>query len=119
MIEKKIRLIIFAVTYPRIYFELISKNNWDRFRIEGTTCGLVPIYRPGKYEMKLNCLRIKPKSLTENLKRYFIGDYMSCNDITWYGLPSLINGNDDKVNFFLLYQLDAPKKKKSEHNEPL
>lgn len=71
---------------PYIYFEVISKDTFDRFRTEGITYTRLPVYA-GLFDFRLNCLRILPNNLSSNLRRFFIGDYMNYDDVTWFGLP--------------------------------
>lgn len=72
---------------PYIYFEVISKDYWDRYRTEGLTYKNIPVSAPGSYFYNLCCFRLRPQSLSSNLKRFFIGDCSNFNDITWIGLP--------------------------------
>ncbi|XP_022902728.1 tectonic-like complex member MKS1 [Onthophagus taurus] len=71
---------------PFIYFEIISKDTFNRFRIEGISYLKLPIL-PGSYEKRLECLRIRPDNISNELRRFFIGDFMSYDDITWFSMP--------------------------------
>lgn len=74
-------------TVPHIYFEIISKDSWDRYRNEGISYKNLPISQPGSYLFELHCLRVLPQNLSGNLKRFFIGDYKCYDDITWIARP--------------------------------
>lgn len=78
---------------PYIYFEVISKDTWNRFRTEGLTYKSLPISQPGIYEYDLPCFRICPKNPLLKMKRFFIGDYASYNDLSWVGLPKDYEGS--------------------------
>lgn len=72
---------------PYIYLEVISKDSWNRYRTEGLTYKNLPLSKPGKYQYDLQCFRLIPDSISGQLRRFFIGDCSSYNDITWIGLP--------------------------------
>lgn len=69
---------------PYIYFEVISKDYWDRYRCEGLTYKNLPI-KPGNYRCQMNCFRLLP-GVSGRLRRFFIGD-CSGYDVTWIGMP--------------------------------
>lgn len=72
---------------PYIYFEVVSKDSWSRFRTEGLAFQCLPVFKAGYSEYRLNCLRICPGGVSGELRRFFIGDFACYNDITWVGLP--------------------------------
>lgn len=72
---------------PYIYFEVISKDTWSRFRTEGLAYQCLPVFKAGYWEFQLNCVRICPRGIIGELRRFFIGDCGSCADISWIGLP--------------------------------
>lgn len=78
--------------YPHVYFEVISKDSWDRFRCEGLTYYCLPITKAGLYEKELHCFRLS-EGRTDELRRFFIGDCSNYEDITWIGVPSNHEGN--------------------------
>ncbi|KAJ8953635.1 hypothetical protein NQ314_007242, partial [Rhamnusium bicolor] len=72
---------------PYIYFEVISKASWDRYRTEGLTYKNLPISNPGCHVYNLSCFRFNTQGPSGNLRRFFIGDCANYNDITWLGVP--------------------------------
>ncbi|XP_045468861.1 Meckel syndrome type 1 protein [Harmonia axyridis] len=78
--------------YPCIYFEVISKGTWERYRCEGLTYHCLPIAKPGIYEYHLPCFRFSEGVISE-LRRFFIGDCSNYSDITWIGLPKSTEGS--------------------------
>lgn len=79
---------------PYIYFEVISKDNWNRYRTEGLTYKNLPIAKPGLYHFELQCFRLLPENISGQLRRFFIGDCSNYKNITGIGLPK----NDDVSN---------------------
>ncbi|KAJ8980389.1 hypothetical protein NQ317_009383 [Molorchus minor] len=67
---------------PYIYFEVISKSSWNRYRTEGLTYKNLPIV--------FGLLQNGPSG---NLRRFFIGDCSNYKDITWIGIPKEHEGN--------------------------
>lgn len=94
---------------PYIYFEVVSKDTWNRFRCEGLSYQCLPVHSSGHYEFQLNCVRISPVGVAAGLRRFFIGDCGGYADITWVGLPkdydvsSVGHGNEifNLCTFFL------------------
>jgi Meckel syndrome type 1 protein len=78
---------------PYVYFEIISKDNWSRYRTEGLTYKNLPVAKPGNYRFELQCFRLIPESISGQLRRFFIGDCSSYSDITWIGLPKDYEGS--------------------------
>ncbi|GJQ85973.1 hypothetical protein Trydic_g21819 [Trypoxylus dichotomus] len=76
-----------SIPLPAIYFEIVSKDTWDRYRTEGLCYKRLPILQPGSYTFEMDCFRISPGSLTGNLRRFFIGDYRSYDDVRWIATP--------------------------------
>lgn len=72
---------------PYIYFEVISKDTWSRFRTEGLAYQCLPVFKPGCWEFKLHCVRICPEGAAGALRRFFIGDCGAYGDVSWVGLP--------------------------------
>lgn len=72
---------------PLIYFQVISRDSWERYRSEGLSYKFIPIFEPTTYEFTAQCIRICPKFPAGELRRYFIGDYFNIDDISWVGLP--------------------------------
>lgn len=82
------RVVLLSVPKPPyIYLEVVSRDSWNRFRSEGFTFKALPVFQPGRHDFQLACVRIRPGNLTGNLRRFFIGDFMSCGDFNWFGLP--------------------------------
>ncbi|XP_063926830.1 tectonic-like complex member MKS1 [Zophobas morio] len=77
---------------PYIYFEIISKDTWSRYRTEGLTYKNLPVAKPGNYRFELQCFRLIPDSISGQLRRFFVGDCSNYNDITWIGLPKDYDG---------------------------
>lgn len=77
----------FVQRLPYIYFEVISKDTWSRFRTEGLAYQCLPVFKSGYCEFQLSCVRICPEGTSGELRRFFIGDCGCYNDITWVGLP--------------------------------
>ncbi|KAK9874303.1 hypothetical protein WA026_002654 [Henosepilachna vigintioctopunctata] len=78
--------------YPYIYFEVISRGSWDRYRCEGLTFKCLPIAKPDSYHFDLPCYRLTDGRMSD-LRRFFIGDCSNYNDITWIGLPKSVKGS--------------------------
>ncbi|KAG5892505.1 hypothetical protein JTB14_034504 [Gonioctena quinquepunctata] len=72
---------------PYIYFEIISKETWERFRTEGLTYKNLPISSPGCYSYTLSCFRFDTQGPYGKLRRFFIGDGYNYKDVRWIGLP--------------------------------
>lgn len=72
---------------PYIYFEVISKDTWNRYRTEGLTYKNLPVSKPGNYNFNLQCFRLTPSNISGQLRRFFIGDCSNYSDITWIGVP--------------------------------
>ncbi|KAJ8956381.1 hypothetical protein NQ318_015119 [Aromia moschata] len=72
---------------PYIYFEIISKTTWDRYRTEGLTYRNLPVSKPGCYLHTLSCFRYL-NGTQGNLRRFFIGDCSNYKDVRWIGLPN-------------------------------
>ncbi|CAG9770212.1 unnamed protein product [Ceutorhynchus assimilis] len=70
---------------PTIYFEIMSKDSWDRYRTEGLCYLNLPISRSGTLKYDLNCFRFTTKSPAGEMKRFFIGDYQNYGDVRWIG----------------------------------
>ncbi|RZC41425.1 Meckel syndrome type 1 protein [Asbolus verrucosus] len=77
---------------PYIYFEIISKDSWSRYRTEGLTYKNLPVAKPGNYRFELQCFRLIPDSISGQLRRFFIGDCSNYSDITWIGVPKDYDG---------------------------
>ncbi|EFA08377.1 Meckel syndrome type 1 protein-like Protein [Tribolium castaneum] len=77
---------------PYIYFEVISKDTWSRYRTEGLTYKALPVAKPGNYRFNLQCFRLIPDRISGQLRRFFIGDCSSYGDLTWVGLPKHYDG---------------------------
>ncbi|XP_044763320.1 Meckel syndrome type 1 protein [Coccinella septempunctata] len=78
--------------FPYIYFEIVSRGSWDRYRCEGLTYRCLPIAKPGFYEYSLPCFRLT-EGVTSELRRFFVGDCSNYNDITWIGLPKSLDSD--------------------------
>lgn len=76
-----------VILAPFVYFEVISKDTWDRYRTEGLSYRALPVSKPGIYEFNLQCIRIVSNNPVENMRRFFIGDCSNYNDISWIGIP--------------------------------
>ncbi|XP_025833633.1 Meckel syndrome type 1 protein isoform X2 [Agrilus planipennis] len=72
---------------PCIYFEVVSKDGWNRYRTEGLAYLVLPVSQPGIYSCKLNCLRMKGAGPLSELRRFFIGDYRGNANIEWINIP--------------------------------
>ncbi|KAF5285141.1 hypothetical protein FQA39_LY16830 [Lamprigera yunnana] len=72
---------------PYIYFEVVSKDTWDRFRTEGVAYTALPILEPGINTYNLRCLRMCPEGLRGSLRRFFIGDFSNCVDTNLVSYP--------------------------------
>ncbi|XP_050299372.1 tectonic-like complex member MKS1 isoform X2 [Anthonomus grandis grandis] len=72
---------------PYIYFEIFSKDSWERFRTEGLSYINLPISQSGYFQYDLNCFRFTTKNPISEMKRYFIGDCQNYSDVTWIGMP--------------------------------
>lgn len=83
---------------PFIYFEVVSKDSWDRFRSEGLAYLLLPVSNPGTYDYTLRCMRLCSTGPYATLRRYFIGDLGNYSDLTWSSIPK-----DSKVTFTNLF----------------
>lgn len=73
---------------PCIYFQIISKSSWERYRTEGIAYQYLPISRPNCYLYDLSCYRFDPGECSGKLRRYFIGDAYNYRDVRWVGLPT-------------------------------
>ncbi|XP_030747630.1 Meckel syndrome type 1 protein [Sitophilus oryzae] len=76
---------------PYIYFEVISKDWWDRYRTEGLTYRNLPICTSGTFGYNLNCFRFTSRDPGGEMRRYFLGDCQNYDDVTWIGLPTDYN----------------------------
>lgn len=72
---------------PYIYFEVVSKDTWSRFRTEGLAYQCLPLFKSGRSEFQLSCIRIRPEGTSGELRRFFIGDCGCYSDVNWVGLP--------------------------------
>lgn len=72
---------------PYIYFEVISKDSWNRYRSEGVAYQHLSVTRAGSFDYSLQCVRLYSQKPLQNLKRFFVGDYSSYDDLTWFGIP--------------------------------
>lgn len=88
--------------FPYIYFEVVSRGSWDRYRCEGLTYHCLPIAKPGSYKYSLPCFRLSD-GVKGELRRFFIGDCSNYNDITWVGLPKSI---EVSKTFFFVHFID-------------
>ncbi|XP_076256521.1 Meckel syndrome, type 1 isoform X1 [Rhynchophorus ferrugineus] len=77
-----------CIKCPYIYFEILSKDSWDRYRTEGLTYKALPICTSGSFTYNLNCFRFTSKGPISEMRRYFLGDCQNYNDVTWIGLPT-------------------------------
>lgn len=83
----RLKFILEPLNSPYIYFEVVSKDTWSRYRTEGLTYKALPILQPGVHVYDLQCLRVTTGKPSGELRRFFIGDCSSYNDITWTGIP--------------------------------
>ncbi|XP_044739901.1 Meckel syndrome type 1 protein [Chrysoperla carnea] len=73
---------------PTIYFEIISKDTWNRYRTEGYAYKTIPINQFGTQHCSLQCIYIKPRTRWGELHHFFIGGCSELDDITWLGTPT-------------------------------
>uniref|UniRef100_A0AAR5QII4 Meckel syndrome type 1 protein n=1 Tax=Dendroctonus ponderosae TaxID=77166 RepID=A0AAR5QII4_DENPD len=72
---------------PYVYFEIISKGSWNRYRTEGLCYLQIPIYSSRTLTHNLKCFRFTKNPISE-MRRYFIGDYQNYDDVSWIGIPN-------------------------------
>ncbi|XP_060532973.1 tectonic-like complex member MKS1 [Cylas formicarius] len=77
---------------PYIYFEVISRDSWERHRTEGLCYRGIPLGTAGAFTFTLHCIRFLPDNILGRLRRSFIGDYKNYNDLTWIGIPQQFQG---------------------------
>ncbi|GLV38423.1 Meckel syndrome type 1 [Carabus blaptoides fortunei] len=78
---------------PTIYFQVISLDCLDRYKVEGLTYKCLPVYTPGKYRLELQCLTVPDNIYNESIRKYFLGDYGNINDLSWLSIPKGYKGN--------------------------
>ncbi|CAH1155526.1 unnamed protein product [Phaedon cochleariae] len=88
---------------PHIYFEIISKSSWDRYRTEGLTYTSLPVSSPGCHNYTLSCFRFDTKGQSGRMRRFFIGDSYNYKDVRWIGLPS----GTEQSNIFNKYGVNT------------
>ncbi|XP_023025425.2 Meckel syndrome, type 1 isoform X2 [Leptinotarsa decemlineata] len=76
---------------PYIYFEIISKGTWDRYRTEGLTYKNLPVSTPGCHSYSLSCFRFDTDGPSSRLRRFFIGDGYNYEDLRRIGPPQQEN----------------------------
>lgn len=79
--------ILDGIKNPYIYFEVVSKDSWDRFRCEGLAYISLPVAVPGRHHYDLHCFRMIHSWPYSELRRSFIGDYRNYDDITSIAIP--------------------------------
>ncbi|EEB11297.1 hypothetical protein Phum_PHUM105540 [Pediculus humanus corporis] len=78
---------LFKVSLPEIIFEVLSIDNYNRYRHEGYTYVSLP-HSPGMYEFNLKCWRAADKKIRSKLERFFIGGGSELEDIFYVGLSN-------------------------------
>ncbi|XP_056633094.1 tectonic-like complex member MKS1 [Diorhabda sublineata] len=90
---------------PCIYFQIISKGSFDRYRTEGLAYQNIPVSRPGCYLYNLSCYRFDPVGYSEKLRRFFIGDAYNYKDPRWIGVPKEKDCENGVFNKFGTYTI--------------
>lgn len=71
-----------------IYFEIVSKDSWSRYRTEGYTYKILPINNLGLQKYTLQCLRLTDTTPFGKRQDFFIGGCSILDDITWLAIPN-------------------------------
>ncbi|XP_066149120.1 tectonic-like complex member MKS1 isoform X2 [Euwallacea fornicatus] len=100
-----------------IYFEVISKDSWDRYRTEGLCYVNLPISQSGTFKYNLRCLRFTGAGPVNEMMRFFIGDCRNYTNVDCIGIPNshqhnslnkfgthTVNTGKLAVKFHLLHQ---------------
>ncbi|XP_064620894.1 tectonic-like complex member MKS1 [Lineus longissimus] len=80
-------------TWPTFYMEVLSIDNWQRYRTEGYAYQQVPS-SPGRSFHKINCWRPVGNSVIPELRRFFIGGSPELEDPTYASTPT---GHNDTL----------------------
>ncbi|KAL1502526.1 hypothetical protein ABEB36_007658 [Hypothenemus hampei] len=78
---------------PYIYFEVLSKDSWDRYRTEGLCYTSLPISHSGMFHYNLKCFRFTTENPISEMRRFFIGDCHNYLDVSWVGVPDNLKEN--------------------------
>uniref|UniRef100_A0ACB8EEI1 Pleiotropic negative transcriptional regulator n=1 Tax=Sphaerodactylus townsendi TaxID=933632 RepID=A0ACB8EEI1_9SAUR len=78
--------------WPVLYFEVLSLDFWQRYRIEGYGFVVLPA-TPGAHTLTVSTWRpVEPGTVSE-LRRFFIGGSPELEDLTYARVPSTFQGD--------------------------
>ncbi|KFP33993.1 Meckel syndrome type 1 protein, partial [Colius striatus] len=77
--------------WPVLYFEVLSLDFWQRYRVEGYGSLVLPA-SPGPYRFTIPTWRPVELGTVAELRRFFIGGSPELEDITYTRIPSTFKG---------------------------
>ncbi|KAM9321348.1 tectonic-like complex member MKS1 [Gastrophryne carolinensis] len=77
--------------WPVVYFEVLSLDFWQRYRVEGYGSVVLPQV-PGKHEITANTWRPVELGTVSELRRFFIGGSPELEDVTYVRIPGTFQG---------------------------
>jgi Meckel syndrome type 1 protein len=107
---------------PRLFFEVVSRDFWDRYRIEGYGQYTLPT-DPVMHD-RIEVHVWKPKeSLRNEMKSFFVGGSSELDDITYAGVPNDFNekfinkfGLDTETSGTIVLQVQVVVQRKNKYN---
>ncbi|XP_075627548.1 tectonic-like complex member MKS1 isoform X6 [Balearica regulorum gibbericeps] len=77
--------------WPVLYFEVLSLDFWQRYRVEGYGSLVLPV-SPGLHTLTIPTWRPVELGTVAELRRFFIGGSPELEDITYVRIPSTFKG---------------------------
>ncbi|NXT80717.1 MKS1 protein, partial [Zapornia atra] len=77
--------------WPVLYFEVLSLDFWQRYRVEGYGSLVLPA-SPGLHQLTISTWRPVELGTVAELRRFFIGGSPELEDITYVRIPSTFKG---------------------------
>ncbi|XP_068010604.1 tectonic-like complex member MKS1 [Melanerpes formicivorus] len=77
--------------WPVLYFEVLSLDSWQRYRVEGYGSLVLPA-SPGLHELTISTWRPVELGTVAELRRFFIGGSPELEDLTYVRIPSTFKG---------------------------
>ncbi|XP_073472683.1 tectonic-like complex member MKS1 [Aquarana catesbeiana] len=77
--------------WPVIYFEVLSLDFWQRYRVEGYGSVILP-HTPGMHEIAAQTWRPVELGIVSELRRFFIGGSPELEDIAYVRTPGTFQG---------------------------
>ncbi|XP_068121964.1 tectonic-like complex member MKS1 [Hyperolius riggenbachi] len=77
--------------WPVVYFEVLSLDFWQRYRVEGYGSVVLP-QTPGMHEITAHTWRPVDQGPVTELRRFFIGGSPELEDLTYVRMPGTFQG---------------------------